>query len=53
MIHLEASSSVSRASGTVGSLNQDPRAPLSDGLNAKPQMPLHIATCNIQACTLE
>lgn len=33
--------------------SQDPRAPLSDDLNAKPQMPLHITTCNIQACSLE
>ena len=26
---------------------------LCQGLNAKPQMPLHMATCNIQACSLE
>ena len=26
---------------------------LCDGLNAKPEMPLHMATCNIQACSLE
>ena len=26
---------------------------LCHGLNAKPQMPLHMANCNIQACSLE
>ena len=51
MIHLEASASVPLGSRSVNSLRTQEL--LCHGLNAKPQMPLHMAACNIQACYLE
>ena len=52
MILMDASASVSLGSRSVNSLVRNQEL-LCHGLNAKPQMPLHMATCNIQACSLE
>ena len=52
MILMDASASVSLGSRSVNSWVRTQEL-LCHGLNAKPQMPLHMATCNIQACSLE